>query len=145
MPEKTFETRYNTAYQWQKKGSQGIIHVTNHPGLPVGTPGDSAHFSPEHLLLASAETCLANYIFLIAEKSRLNIVDYQSAAEGELEQLADRGYQFKNITIRTKLTVADESTEKAEKVIDKAHHFCIISRSLNCYVHVIPEVIMANI
>ena len=98
--------QYETRYEWQGEAAKGTLSITGRKDLPVGTPHDGNRYSPEHLLLAAAEICLANYVQLIAEKARLEIRDYCSSAEGELEFVPKRGYRFKRILIRPVLTVA---------------------------------------
>ena len=90
------------------------------------------------LLLAAAEICLANYVKLIAEKSKLEVKDYRSSAEGELEFVPKQGYRFKRILIRPVLTVSAGSETMAERVVEKSHRACLIARSLNCPVDIDP-------
>lgn len=130
--------QYQTAYQWQGKAADGVISVEGHTDLPVGTPHDSDRYSPEHLLVATAEICLANYVLLIAEMSRLQVKEYRSSAEGELEREEKGGYRFKRILIRPELTVSGASESLAKRVLEKAHRACLIARSLNCPVDIEP-------
>lgn len=132
---------YRTRYQWQKDASAGVIGIADRPDLPVGTPHDAGRFCPEHLLVATAETCLANYVLLIAERSQLAIIDYRSDAEGELEREPKAGYRFKRILIRPEITVADGAQSLAERVLDKAHRSCLIARSLRCPVDIEPQIL----
>ncbi len=134
--------QYKTAYTWQGQASEGNIDIASHPVLPVGTPHDSERFCPEHLLVATAETCLANYVLLIARHSRLEVVEYSSTAEGELEQAEDRKYRFKRIVIRPKITVADTDDSLANRVIEKSHNACLVARSFNFPVHIEPVIIL---
>ena len=112
--------KYTTSYQWQGHESEGNIYIESKSPLSVGTPHDLERFSPEHLLVATAEICLANYVLLIGKHSRLDIVEYQSKAEGELEKAEDRKFRFKRIIIRPKITVADKDDSLTKKVVEKA-------------------------
>ena len=132
--------QYETSYQWQGKAAEGALSIAGRKDLPVGTPHDTDRYCPEHLLLAAAEICLANYVKLIAERSRLEIKDYRSSAEGELEFVPKSGYKFKRILIRPVLTVAAGSESSAERVVDKSHRACLIARSLNCPVDIDPVI-----
>lgn len=135
---------YRTAYEWQKQASEGNIHIESRPSLAVGTPHDIERFCPEHLLVATAETCMANYVLLIAKHSRLEIVNYESTADGELEQAEDRKFRFKRIVIRPKITVANTNDRLINKVLEKSHNACLIARSFNFPVDVKPEIILAE-
>ena len=132
--------QYQTRYAWQGEESQGLLSVDGHHDLPVGTPHDVERFSPEHLLVATAEICLANYVLLIGKLSKLKVIDYRSTAEGELEKEEKAGYRFKRIVIRPQLQVESGDEALAQRVLDKAHRACLVARSLNCPVDVEPQI-----
>ena len=134
--------QYQTAYEWQGQASKGNINIESHHPLPVGTPQDPDRFCPEHLLVATAETCLANYVLLIAKHSRLDIVNYQSTAQGELEQAEDRKFRFKRIVIRPTITVKDTNDSLANKVVEKAHNACLVARSMNFPVEIELKIVL---
>jgi len=131
--------QYNTGYAWTGNELAGSIDIEEQPPLPVGSPREAGRFSPEHLLVATVETCLANYILLFARHSSLEIRAYHSSATGELEQDKD-GYRFRRIVVRPVLRVPGESASLAGRIIEKAHNSCLIARSLNCAVEVEPAI-----
>ncbi|EGV19976.1 OsmC family protein [Thiocapsa marina] len=131
---------YRTAYQWTGESAAGDIHIDGPAVLPVGTPHDAERYSPEHLLVVAAETCLANYVLLIAEMSKLDVKDYRSTAEGELIKEDKVGYRFKRILLRPELTVEASNESQAQRILKKAHDLCLIARSLNCPVDMEPVV-----
>ena len=132
--------QYETSYQREGEAAQGTLSIAGRKELPVGTPHDMDRYCPEHLLLAAAEICLANYVKLIAEKSKLEIRDYRSTAVGELEFVPKEGFRFKRIMIRPVLTIADDSEALAARVVEKSHRACLIARSLNCPVDIDPVI-----
>lgn len=132
--------QYETGYAWTGTDMAGNISIAEHPPLPVGSPHDADRFSPEHLLVATVEACLANYILLFARLSGLEISDYHSSATGELEQPDQGGYRFHRIVVRPVLRVPGESVSMAGRIIEKAHNSCLIARSLNCAVDVEPTI-----
>lgn len=131
---------YTTAYAWQGQAADGIVSIEGHAGLPAGTPHDSDRFSPEHLLVATAEVCLANYVLLIADRSKLKVHSYRSTAEGELEFEQSAGYRFKRIVIRPQLGVDAGAEVQAQRVVEKAHKACLVARSLSCPVDIEPTI-----
>lgn len=132
--------QYTTRYTRQGPGSEGSIAIEQRADMPVGSPHDAQRYSPEHLLVAAAEICLANYVALIAARSKLELIDYRSSAEGELEFEPKAGYRFKRIVIRPEVAVAAGSATIAQRVIEKSHRACLIARSLNCPVDIEPTV-----
>ena len=131
---------YHTAYSWTGQGEGGEIAIESHAPLPVGSPHSTDRYSPEHLLVLAAETCLANYVLVIAGMSKLEVKDYRSTAEGELLQEDKIGYRFKRILIRPELTVAAGNEVQAQRILEKSHKLCLIARSLNCPVDMEPTV-----
>lgn len=131
---------YRTTYEWAGEAAAGDTAIEGRPTLPVGTPHDAERYSPEHLLVVAAETCLANYVLLIAQMSKLEIKAYRSTSEGELVKDGKAGYRFQRILIRPELTVEVGKEPQAERVLKKAHGLCLIARSLNCPVDMEPVV-----
>jgi len=123
---------YQTAYRWTGSAEAGEITIEGPPTLPVGSPHSPERYSPEHLLVVAAETCLANYVLLMAGLSNLQIKGYQSTARGELEQEDKAGYRFKRIVIRPALAVDEGLESRARRVLEKSHKACLIARSLSC-------------
>lgn len=128
--------QYETQYFWSGDGSAGELEIDERPALPVGSPIDTKVFSPEHLLLAAAEICLANTFKLLSDKARLPVQAYRSKAWGELEFVAREGFHFHEMIVKPVITVAEADLEKAEKTLDKAHSACLIARTLNCPVKI---------
>ena len=131
---------YQTRYTWQGKAADGLVSIDGHADLPSGSPHDLDRYSPEHLLVATAEICLANYVLLIAQRSNLEVRGYRSHAEGELEREEKAGYRFRRIVIHPELSVPAGAESLAERVIGKAHRACLIARSLSCPVDIEPVV-----
>ncbi len=124
--------QYRTAYQWTGESEAGEISIDGPPVLPVGSPHNPERYSPEHLLVLAAETCLANYVLLISRMSKLEVKGYSSTAEGELVKEGKAGYRFKRILIRPELIVEAGKEATAERILTKAHALCLVARSLNC-------------
>jgi organic hydroperoxide reductase OsmC/OhrA len=136
--------RYETSYQWQGDGQNGALSAADRDPINPGGAEDESRWSPEHLLLAAVESCLANSFIVIAGFSKVDIVGYSSISEGHLVKEPKVGYRFQRITVRPVVTVNAESRDRAERVMDKVHKVCIISRSLNCTVDVEAEFVQAR-
>ncbi len=133
---------YRSSYTWTGHASNGAAIIENHPDLLIGNPHDAGRYSPEHLLLVAAESCLANTLFAIASMSKLNVLGYSSEAEGELIKEPKLGYRFVRISIRPTLKVGAGDEARAERILEKAHQFCLIARSLNCPVEIEPRIVV---
>jgi organic hydroperoxide reductase OsmC/OhrA len=128
----TIPLHYHTSYQWTGEAEAGEISIEGLPVLPVGSPHSPERYCPEHLLVVAVESCLANYVLLLAGMSKLEIISYHSSAEGELIKEDKAGYRFKRIVIRPGLTVVAGKEAQAERVLQKAHDLCMVARSLEC-------------
>ncbi|MGD8630465.1 MAG: OsmC family protein [Gammaproteobacteria bacterium] len=132
--------QYETGYSWTGTEMAGDVNIAGHPALPVGSPHDAERFCPEHLLVATVEACLANYILLFARLSSLEIRAYHSSATGELERMDKGGFRFRRVVVRPVLQVAEDSASLAGRIIEKAHNSCLVARSLDCPVEIEPTI-----
>lgn len=132
--------QYETSYRWSGNAAAGTTSINERGDLPVGSPLDNQVYSPEHLLQAASEVCLANTFMAIADKSQIGVVAYESTSEGELEFVPREGFRFKQIIAKPIITVEAGDEAKAERIIEKAHNACLIGRSLNFEVIVEPTI-----
>lgn len=133
-----FPMVYTTAYRWTGTGDVGEEQVAGNEPIRVSGPMVSGNFDPEHLFVATAEVCLANTFFFFASNSRLDVAAYRSSTEGTLEKAPEGGFRFKEVVIRPVISVEQQAMERAEPLLEKAHRFCLVARSLCCPVLVEP-------
>ncbi|HSY77813.1 MAG TPA: OsmC family protein [Bacteroidia bacterium] len=118
------------------------IEVATPPEFPKGIEGV---WSPEHLFVASVNSCLMTTFLSIAENSKLEYLGFESKAIGKLE-IVDGKYMISEITIVPIVTVIDKASEaKAEKVLQKAEANCLISNSVKSKIHFLPEIKIAEV
>ncbi len=79
------------------------------------------------------------HVLFFAGTARLRILSYHSTAEGLLEKAPEGGFRFMEIVIRPVVEVEDGAISKAEQMLDRAHRYCLVSRSMCCPVQVEPE------
>lgn len=136
---------YNTSIKWES-GRIGEISGNGLPNLKVATPpefpeGVEGIWSPEHLFTASANICLMTTFLAIAKNSNFNFLEYSANAEGKLEKV-DGKFMISEITLRPIIKLADEKDkDKAQRLIEKAEHHCLISNSMKTKVNLIPTII----
>jgi organic hydroperoxide reductase OsmC/OhrA len=134
---------YDTELQWGER-RRGLLRSAGLPALAVCTPpefkGEAGFWTPEHLFVASAESCLMATFLGIAENSRLPVASYCSTATGRLEKLEGAGLRFADLTVRPIVELeAEADRERAERVMAKAHKGCLIANSMAATLHVQPE------
>ena len=82
--------RYPVNLSWTA-GRRGRASAPGKPDLEVGSPpefrGEEAVWSPEHLFVTSLATCLMLTFLSLAERRSVEVVGYDSKAEGLLENV----------------------------------------------------------
>ncbi len=135
---------YDTSIVWREK-RRGEASSPGLPPLSFSTPpefsGEAGFWSPEHLYVLSAETCLMATFVAIAEISKLAVRAYSSSAKGKLEWVEGEGLKFTEIELRPLVEVEKEADrERALRLMEKAEKNCLIGRSMNTRLVVHPEV-----
>ena len=134
---------YEAEVEWSGE-KEGKSTGPQLPPIPVGAPpefrGRQGNWSPEHLLVASVNTCLMLTLLAIAENSKLNLVSYSATAKGKLEKVQGAGYQITEIVVKPKVVVASaEDLRRLPRILEKAKEGCFISNSIKSTVKLEPE------
>jgi len=141
MITKTDEHQYyfDVQLNWQH-GRKGIItandvkdtiHVATPPVFAGGVPD---MWSPEHLFLSSLSSCFMTTFLAIAEKRRLEIVQFECEAIGRVAKTGDH-LEFTTIDLYPKIFVENEAAMTvANDVMMKAYKHCIIANSIKAHV-----------
>ena len=81
---------------------------------------------------------------IVAEISKLEIIALEIKVEGLLEKVQG-GFRFTQFTIYPKVTVPeDKDEERAFRLLEKAEHACLITRSLSARV-VVEATVVAGV
>lgn len=127
-----FPHHYETSLVW-KDGSRGILSAGPRPKIEGGPPpqfnGQETWWSPEHLLLASAELCFMTTFLSVVRKSKIEPLRYESRSEGVLEKTPE-GLRITEITLHVTVSVPALDADKTRGLMDLAKKYCIISNSL---------------
>ncbi|HXG91802.1 MAG TPA: OsmC family protein [Blastocatellia bacterium] len=135
---------YETEVGWMGK-RHGYLQSPGLPILEVASPpefqGQDHTWTPEHLFVASVNSCFMATFVAMAELSKLDLVSFASKAVGKLEKIEGRGYVISEITLKPKVVIKQErDTERAERLLEKAEQRCFISNSINARVKLVPEI-----
>jgi organic hydroperoxide reductase OsmC/OhrA len=134
--------RYASEVQW-KAGRTGVASSSGKPALAVSSPpefkGEAGNWTPEDMFVASINVCTMLSFLAYAQHKGLNLIGYESDAEGTLESL-DGKYRFTEVTLRPHVTLkSQEDIEPARKIMEDAHANCFISNSTSAAVKVFPQ------
>ena len=135
---------YETEIEWtgdkDVKLSGGTL-----PAIAAGAPpefkGREGNWSPEHLFVASMNSCYALTLLAIAEFSKVSIVSLSSTARGKLEKVQGGGYQITDIVVKPRVVLASANDlARMPRILEKAKENCFISTSIKSAITVEPEV-----
>jgi organic hydroperoxide reductase OsmC/OhrA len=108
--------------------ADGVVDIPTAPPPEFDGPGEV--WSPETLLCASVANCFILTFRAIARASKFEWNDLSCRVEGVLER-AEGGTQFTRFTTYATLLVPPGTDEaKARKLLEKAEHGCLVTKSL---------------
>jgi peroxiredoxin-like protein len=118
---------------------EGTPELRSAPPADFGGPGDA--WSPEHLLMASVETCFLFTLQAVARASKVEFVSLQLEGEGTVDR-KEGATRFTAIVLRPRITVAAGSDrEKVMRVLEKSEKACLVSASLSTPIRLEPEIV----
>ncbi|MDR7210255.1 OsmC family protein [Flavobacterium piscis] len=113
------------------------IEVVTPPEFPKGIPG---LWSPEHLFVASVNSCFMTTFLAVAENSKLEFTNFECNAIGTLDRMEGK-FCITEITLSPILTIKDETfRDKGIRVMEMSEKACLISNSITSKVILQPEV-----
>ncbi len=102
--------------------------------------GDKTRHNPEDLLLAALSAChMLSYLHLCAVNGVV-VIDYVDHASGTMQETADGGGHFTEVTLHPVVTVRNASMfDQANALHHQANKLCFIANSCNFPVHHLPQ------
>jgi organic hydroperoxide reductase OsmC/OhrA len=147
--------RYTASCEWQGStgaGYEAYGRTHDADALPAEATlqlssdpafgGDPALVNPEQLLVLAAASCQLLSFLAVAARARIDVVDYQDNADGEMPE-DDPPLRITRITLRPRITIrGDVDDARTRHLVEVAHRECFIANSLATEVIVEPEVIV---
>jgi peroxiredoxin-like protein len=142
------EYSYSTEIEWTGE-RHGDLRAPVLPEIQIDAPpefkGHDGVWTPEHLFVASVNSCFMTTFLAIAENSKLDFVSFKAGATGKLEKLNDRGFVMTEITLRPTLVISNvRDFERANRILAKAEKHCLISNSIRSETKLQPEISVAG-
>jgi peroxiredoxin-like protein len=142
------EYLYSTEVEWTGE-RHGDLRAAVLPELHVDAPpefkGHTGAWTPEHLFVASVNSCFMTTFLAIAENSKLDFVSFSAGAQGKLENRDGSGFIMTEITLRPKLLVRrDQDMARAARILEKAEKHCLISNSIKAQTTLEAQIEVAN-
>jgi len=130
--DKTFH--YETSLEWHSR-RRATAMLPDSPPLELSPPqdfgGEPGRWAPEQLLLAAAESCTLFTFLAEAARQNLELVSWESSAEGTVGRGQDGRFEFTHVVVRPVLEVkTDEDAEVARALLQTVGRRCFIGSSL---------------
>jgi peroxiredoxin-like protein len=146
-----FEPRkyiYNTQVKWQG-AVLGQISSEEKTGIEIALPkelgGPGVVWSPDELFVSSVDSCAMLTFFWLIDGKNINIVSYESQAEGISQIDEDGVFRFTQVTLKPTIVISNqEDIEKVNEAIKKLESWCCISNSVKTKVVIEPTVRVEN-
>ena len=146
---------YRTTVRWTGNRGSGTsayraygrdheISATGKPVVPASSDpafnGDPGRYNPEDLLVASLSGCHMLWYLHLCAVNKVVVLEYEDNAAGTIEETADGGGHFVEVTLRPAITLTAQSNpDTARRLHHDAHEKCFVANSVNFPVRVQPE------
>lgn len=135
---------YKSTAQWAGD-RRGLVNAEEiEPSVDFSAPpefhGQPGLWTPEHFLVSAVAACFVTTFLAIAELSKFEPRSLEVTAEGTVEK-TEGHFRFTRVIIRPVLAIDHESDrERAHRLLEKAEHSCLVSRSLQSKVVLEPTI-----
>jgi organic hydroperoxide reductase OsmC/OhrA len=135
------------AYRTQLKRIEnrtGVLDSDGKPSVRFSSPpefkGEAGAWTPEDLFVSAIDACTMTTFVAFAEREKIPIISYHSAAEGLLE-FVDGKYRITRVVVRPNVVVGSaDAVDPTKDLFKKTHENCIVTNSINTAVVIEPEV-----
>jgi organic hydroperoxide reductase OsmC/OhrA len=132
LTSKVFTYQADVSWERDRHGSAG---AEGRPTLAVAPPpefpgGDGSAWSPEHLYLASLQSCTMLSALAHCAHNGIEVLAYRSTAHGEVARREDDGrYAFQRVMLTVQMRVGSGQAAKARSLTGKFVRDCFITAS----------------
>ena len=129
---KVFTYQADVAWESDRLGSAA---AEGRPQLPVAPPpdfpgGDETRWSPEHLFLASLQSCTMLSALAHCAHNGIEVQSYRSTGHGEIARRENDGrYAFQRVMLTVSMRVAPGQAARARALARKFSRDCFITAS----------------
>ena len=137
---------YEVNIQWKAERIGELSSPVLEKSIECATPPEFPHgvagiWSPEHLFVASINSCYMATFLAIAYNFKVEIEDFSCKTIAKLEMpdgkyLITQAEMFPTI----KLTHPEKDTDKAQRIVEKAKAGCLVTNSMKTEIRLIPSI-----
>jgi organic hydroperoxide reductase OsmC/OhrA len=120
--------------------TEGVPALRSAPPKDYDGPGDA--WSPEHLLLASVESCFMFTFQAIAQASKFDFLSLELSGSGTVDREGG-STRFTDIVLRSRLTLPKGANpERARRMLEKGKNACLVTASLSAPIRLESEIVL---
>jgi len=120
----------------------GVPALRSAPPKDFDGPGDA--WSPEHLLLASVESCFMFTFQAVAQASKFDFLSLELSGSGTVDR-EDGTTRFTTIVLRSRLTLPKGADpERARRLLEKGKDACLVTASLSVPIRLEYEIVVES-
>lgn len=111
---------------------------SGHRAVILGTPppefgGSDMHWSPEHLLVSAAASCMTATFLSMTSRASIHIGEVRVAARGTLGRTeSNPKVMFTELTLAFTVRALHDDVARIQKLFDDAKGHCFVANSLAC-------------
>ncbi len=136
-------TSYKTTAIW-KGGHMGELMCGNGARMDFSAPealhGKANVLTPEDAFVGALNMCFQLMFIWVVERMRIDMVSYESEAEGFVEEFLDQTSVFKKMVLRPKIKVRNCKENVVKRALTLAEKYSLIARSIKAELVIEPEI-----
>lgn len=134
---------YKTSLRWTSE-RKGIISCEGKPDIEVACApefgGHAGIWNPEDMFVGSVELCTMATFLWLADRGEVDIVSYESKAEGTA-QMSESSMRFTELKVMPTVVAADERSAKiSARLFEQIKKWCLITNTIVPEVSVEPNI-----
>jgi uncharacterized OsmC-like protein len=134
---------YNNKVIW--KGEHlGHTYCGNGTEMDFSAPpalyGHPDMMTPEDAYLLSVNTCIHMMVLWAMKRFKLELVEFECSAEGEVEEHIDKTSWFKKVVLRPRMTIRGGSESTVKRALQMAQKYSTIAASVKSEVLLQPNI-----
>jgi uncharacterized OsmC-like protein len=134
---------YTNKVTW-KEEHLGYTHCGNGTEMGFSAPpalyGHPNMMTPEDAYLMAINTCIHMMVLWAMKRFKLDLVSFECAAEGEVEEYIDKTSWFKKVILKPRIAVRGGSESAVKRALQMARKYSTIAESVKSEIIIDPKI-----
>jgi len=107
---------------------------------PPALYGHPKMMTPEDAYLMALNTCIHMMVLWAMKRFKLDLVSFECAAEGEVEEYIDKTSWFKKVILKPRIAVRGGSESAVKRALQMARKYSTIAESVKSEIIIDPKI-----